>query len=251
MSLTRIDFNIFRGNEASLVTSSFAALNPTQEAGSLVAAGATAAGTGIGSQVACRLSLEHFVDGVLGFFDKSKNGSSSKSEISLAVLEAAFKNSNTSVYSFGHKLAAGGRMSASLVGLVIHGSVFAAGRVGNGSAYLVRRGEIFPFFENSPETAATAPQRSYLGSQSVVAVELASIPAEANDFVFLCSERLSPANEARLGNVLVDGEDLDSPKLLRSACAQVFEAPEKVPFAMLIRTGPNTIYLKGAGRSAG
>lgn len=244
MALTRLDFHIFRGQEASLVTSSFAALNPTQRAGSLVVAGSTAASTSIGSQVACRLSLEHFVDGVLSFFDKANSNGSPSSEISLAVLEAAFKNSNSSVYSFGHKLAAGGRMSASLVGLVVHDNVLAAGRVGSGGAYLVRRGQLFPFFEPGAQNQASPASMSYLGAQSLVSVELASIPAEESDYIFLTSESLSSESEGLLCKQLSTPEMQQSLNPCTKLCDQLFENPSKVPFAMLMKTGPNTIYLR-------
>ena len=63
------------------------------------------------------------------------------------------KNANESVYSFGHKLAAGGRMASSLLGIVIEENTIAAGRVGAGSAYLYREGDLFSFFESSADSA--------------------------------------------------------------------------------------------------
>jgi serine/threonine protein phosphatase PrpC len=69
-------------------------------------------------------------------------------QISLRLLEYAFKNANHSVYTFGHKLAAGGKMAASLLGLALVNDVLTVGRVGDGIGYLVRNGHVFQFFQN-------------------------------------------------------------------------------------------------------
>src|SRR4051794_26630480 len=99
--LSRIDCHIFRGAEASIDTSSYIALNPTRKPGSLLIAASTAVRESIGSQVACRLALEHFVNGVLSFFEDGRHANQTGSdgvqdEISQEILEAAFKNANAS-----------------------------------------------------------------------------------------------------------------------------------------------------------
>src|SRR5436190_1494747 len=100
MSLTHIDCFIFRGNGAPSDSSSFVAVNPRHVPGSLVVANALAARESISSQVACKLALEHFLDGVLDYYSggPENNGATSSikpkeypPEISLEVLEAAFK----------------------------------------------------------------------------------------------------------------------------------------------------------------
>lgn len=77
---------------------------------------------------------------------KNLGSGAAASVVSLELLEKAFKAADDSVYQFGHKLAAGGRLSTSLIGLVIEKNLIAAGRVGHGNAYLCREGEVFPFF---------------------------------------------------------------------------------------------------------
>lgn len=251
MGLTRLDCSFFRGGETSLQTSSYMALNPSRTPGSLVFAGAAAVKDSVSSQVACRLALDHYVSGVLEFFErlgaqKSKTEGSEeqheKLDTSLNALEAAFKNANTSVYNFGHKLAAGGRMAASLLGLVIQGTVIAAGRVGVGSAYLYRQGELFPFFENSDAQKNPESLQTFVGANSVVSVELASVPLEPSDLIVVFSSFLDAALEKNLTSLLSE-----VPMSTTQACdfvaKRLFEEPQHLAFGMTARLGPECIYL--------
>lgn len=240
MALTRIDCSIFRGPGASIDTSAYTVLNPSKKPGSLVVACSAAVREGIGSQVACKLSLEHFVGGVLGFFDKrtEKTHGAEGTELSVEVLEAAFKNANSSVYEFGHKLAAGGRMAACLLGVVVQGDVVAAGRAGGGTAYLYRAGELFPFFERRNDIK----EDSLVGSNSLVTVELASVPIEESDKILMFSKALDEVAEERLIEVL-----RDSPReysaIVDNVVNAVFRTGTDVTFAMSAQIGPNAIYL--------
>jgi hypothetical protein len=246
----------------------------------MVMAGAVAVRSSIGSQVACKLSLQHFVASVLDYFDPPKasdapsqvpetpsmlgarpglsEGSDSDAPVvSLELLEKAFKAANDSVYQFGHKLAAGGRLSTSLIGLVIEKNLIAAGRVGQGNAYLCREGEVFPFFETILDSrlgnAAQPGQLTdgYVGSQSMVSVELASVPLRPHDVIFLCAEPLDAFGERELYGVLDDlgvtySETAREPSTF--VCDQLvqslYPAASEIPFAMLAVVGPETIYLK-------
>ena len=237
MTLTRIDCQFYRG--AAAESASFAALNPARKPGSIVAAGSSAGRESLGGQVACKLALEHFVDGVLEFFDpagQSGNGG----DITLEVLESAFRRANSSVYQFGHQLAAGGRLAASLIGVVIQNSVVATGRVGSGSAYLYRAGELFPFFEQRSQGSEV-----FIGANSVVSVELASVPIEETDTIFVFSETLSVELESDLLDFL-DGADLRSSRLCSEVIGYLFPEIASVSFGMVLGVGPDTIYLSEA-----
>lgn len=211
--------------------------------------GACAAKNSIGSQVACKLSLEHFTEGVLEFFDRrdsqaGENGDRPLSgEVSQDVLEAAFKRANASVYDFGHKLAAGGRMAASLIGIVIEDSVIAAGRVGPWSAYLHRSGTLYPFFDEGKKEPETLD--GFVGAQSLVTVETASVPIEESDMIIVFSSMLDHEKEVELSKI-VEGINFSDLKPCQSLSAQLFPDAEKVAFAMLARIGPDAIYLSNA-----
>ncbi|MCB0334190.1 MAG: hypothetical protein KDD55_11860, partial [Bdellovibrionales bacterium] len=195
MSCTHLDSFTYRGANALVDTSSYVSFNPHGKAGNLVFAGARAVKQSIGSQVACKLSLEHFIEGILDYFGGGFSEEDfTEEEPSLRALEAAFKRANKSVYSFGHSLAAGGRMAAAFIGLVLEDDMIASGRVGNGSAYLYRAGELFPFFDSTGQEEG-AHQEGYLGTQSLVSVELASVATEPHDVLYVFSQELSEKEE--------------------------------------------------------
>lgn len=206
-------------------------------------AGAIAARESIGSQVACKLGLEHFVDGVLSYYSEIGDSAQGEGgEISLEVLEAAFRNANSSVYNFGHKLAAGGRLSASLLGVVLEDKTVAAGRVGEGVVYLFRNGELLPFFE---EARILKAAESYIGSNSMVSVELASIAVNEGDCLIVVPQQLPAEKELLLRERLHNGvQNTQNPSA--EICRCVYEDAFRVPFAMYARIGPETIYLAEA-----
>ncbi|MCB0318492.1 MAG: hypothetical protein KDD56_07020 [Bdellovibrionales bacterium] len=238
MSVTRIDCQIFRPDKARGDLSSYVAFNPSGMPGSFVVANAHAAREGIGAQVACKLSLEHFVDGVLEYF--SGEIGVPEGDISLAVLESAFKKANSSVYEFGHKLAAGGRLSASMLGIVVEDNTIAAGRVGTCSAYLFRENELFPFFETlDPKDIS---EDDFVGAKSLVTVELASVPVQAGDRIFAFSSVLTEINERKL-NSFAANMTLESMDECKNCVEAVFGDKPPESFSMVAEIGPNTIYL--------
>jgi serine/threonine protein phosphatase PrpC len=194
MSLTRIDCALLGGPVPGTDTSACVAVSPARLPGTLMFAGSSAARHSLGGQVAFKLGLEHFLEAGLEFFDKGGRAAApdDPSEETLQMLESAFRRANNSVYQFGHRLAAGGRLAASLLGIVIERDFVAAGRVGEGSAYLFRRGELFPFFE------LPKGDEQYIGSNSVVSVELASVPLEQHDRVLVFSRALTQGEEAEM-----------------------------------------------------
>src|SRR4051812_17335992 len=100
MPLTRVDCHYLNRNESvSGGASAFVVLNPVRRPGTIVAAGSTAHRENIGSQVACKLAIEHFVEGVLDRFSGGPEEDSTEagSELSVEVLEMAFRRANSSV----------------------------------------------------------------------------------------------------------------------------------------------------------
>ncbi|MEZ4753180.1 MAG: hypothetical protein R3A13_02590 [Bdellovibrionota bacterium] len=161
-------------------------------------------------------------------------------ELSLAVLESAFKKANNSVYEFGHKLAAGGRLSASMLGIVVEDNVIAAGRVGPCSAYLYREGELFPFFESvNPEDIS---EDDFVGAKSLVTVELASVPVQAEDRLFAFSSLLSEAQE-KLLTKFAESLDISAKDECQRCIEKVFTVKPPDSFSMTAEVGPETIYL--------
>ncbi|MFM1847537.1 MAG: hypothetical protein RL417_1011 [Pseudomonadota bacterium] len=246
MQPTKIDIFFYRGGNTATEDASYVAFNPSLTPGSLVAATSVTSRESISSQVASKMALERFVEGVLEFFasgaaDTKREG---EDERSLQILEAAFKKANSAVYQFGHKLAAGGRMSASLIGLVVEDECVAAGRAGRSSAYLARGASLFPFFDQPRDAGLNAQQarEQLVGAHSMVSVELASVTVEPNDVIVAFSEPLSEGDELRLRD-LVQGLDLRAKNPAEAIVRGLFGPEKRVAFALLAAIGPASIYL--------
>jgi hypothetical protein len=197
---------------------------------------------GLGSQVAVKLALEHFTQGAIEFLAQNATAVLPPDQLALEVIENSFRRANTAVYSFGHKLAAGGRMAAALQGLVIANRCIAAGRVGPGSAYLLRGQEIFPFFAISDEERQVPiqPERC-VGAQSLVSVELASVELEPGDLIVMVGRFLNFQEELLLQ---------DSAELLRQSAGNLIPILEDLfgpgwfgDYAGVVRVGEAAIYL--------
>lgn len=240
VSITRIDSDIYRGNQANIEQSSYVAINPNRTPGGFVFGGAKAARDSLGGQVACRLSLDSFSDSVLEFFylQSSKN----PDEFPLQVLENAFRAANTSVYQFGHSMAAGGRMASSLIGMVIYKGSVAVGRVGSPEAYLVREGECFPFFEQSTGQNITPTKNNFIGCNSLVQVELSSIAVLPGDVLLAFSSPLISERISEIGDFF-RGYDFVEALPASDLCKCVFPDLAQIHFAMVAHAGADTIYL--------
>ncbi|MCB0336661.1 MAG: hypothetical protein KDD62_10160 [Bdellovibrionales bacterium] len=245
MALTRIDCSFFRGKEAKKDTCSFVAFNPRKKPGSLVVAGSQAIRMGLSSQVACKLALEHFVAAILDSIESKDFDNGDAEEMGQALLEHSFRSANASVYEFGHQLAAGGRMAASVIGFVLEHDLASAGRVGPWTTYLWRDGELFPFFERNEIAGATTGEDGFLGSQSVVTVETASVPIESGDYLFVFSEKLSYGQEELLKE-LTAAAQVTKDFVTDIVFKKVFANQPALGLALCAQIGPDAIYLSEA-----
>jgi hypothetical protein len=261
MALTRIDCHLYRGEKAAHDVSSFIAFNPEMAPSRMVFAGASAARDSLGSQVAFRLALDYFLKGVEDSYTvQASTPQQTKSEESVVkVLEDAFRSANSSVYSFGHKLSAGGRMAASLLGVAIQDGRIATGRVGFGSVYLFRKNQLYPFFDapegeidkvgdaqEFPDIFSTR-KYSFLGTNSLVDVEMASVELQGDDVICAFSRPLTSLNETLLFEsleaLIADGFPLlaqEDPAA--RLCHDVFTEPETLSYALIASVGPDVIY---------
>ena len=256
MVFSKIYLNAFAGSQVRAEQSSFLSVNPTRKAGSALFVGSCAERAAIGGQVASKLALQHFLSGAEESLAQSP-GTAVVSDSTLSAMEAAFRTANTAVYEFGHKLSAGGRMAASVISVFIREGFISAGRVGKGVAYLARNGEVFPFFAQRPADQEAVT----VGSNSIVSVELASVPAEAGDVVLVFSDPIPAGEESDLGYIvsllLPKFDQLDdeiqagsivriSEKMDAKACERLTQQVfgDKTPaFSSIMAFGPDTLFL--------
>jgi hypothetical protein len=254
MALTKIDCQIYRSQGINPDRSLYAVLNPSREPGSLVAAGTIAARENIGGQVACRLALEHFLNVILELGEAPKQAFptlQAREDSCVDAIENAFRRANTSVYEFGHQLAAGGRMAASLIGFYISERVVAVGRAGNVSAYLLRAGEICPFFTDSHSAQRETGLREtgFIGENSVVTVELSSIVLREHDKLIAFPSLLSQEQLVRLKGV-ASRLGLGERVAIETLVAEIYPEHGELPFVLEAEIGPEVIYLGKAERAA-
>lgn len=241
----------YRGQDQSLETSNYVLFNPLGRPGCAVMAGSCAANDSIGSQVACGLALEHFTKSLQQYFIENERTVGDE-DYCLHALETAFRDANRNVYSFGHSLAAGGRMAAKFLALVylkdsVGNGTFCAGRVGTGSAYLHRDGELFPFFEPSYSSQRETTE-NYLGANSLVSVDLANVPVEEGDTVYLFSDPLDGMGEHELRSLAAE---MISPKVENPAVELtrfLYDVPTSVAFSFVLQVGKRGLFLPSEQR---
>jgi hypothetical protein len=238
MPLTKLDIGSYINSYGRDSFSSVCACNPTKEAGVIAVAGASAVREGIGSQVAVKLALESFIEGAIQGF-----GTATLSNPQDA-LEVAFRSSNSSVFDFGTKLAAGGRMAASMVAMIIARGAVAIGRVGSGSAYLVRAGEVYPFFEEGGDAIKNNDPAvgNFIGTQALVTVELASVELRGGDNIVLLSDVLEEGSQdslAALGRIQMHPDKMCEE--IVSESNNLKKSP--LQYGVSVVVGPEAIYL--------
>ena len=182
MSLTKINCFTYN-NPLSSKLSSNVTLNPLKKPGSFVMALSSPATSSLGAKVATKLALDHFVEGVLNYTSSIDNFDSRS--LSHNIVAQGFKNANRSVYDFGHKLSAGGRMKACLTTLAVANGVVSVAKVGNGNVYLHRDKNIYSFFDDNSNSFDN------VGENSRVSVEFSDIDLEKGDKVILFSRKLT------------------------------------------------------------
>lgn len=138
------------------------------------------------------MAIKHFVEAITSSKIQEPEG-----EEHVALLESAFNKANTGVYELGHKLSAGGRMSTSILAILVSENCIYAAKVGHGQAYLIRSGQSFPFF--ALEESGKVPQT--LGTNSIVSVEIATVDLSAGDTIAIFSDELKEQDQNELANL--------------------------------------------------
>lgn len=227
-SLTKISFSVALQEGGSGVVHS---LNPTMTPGVLFAAGVVPGRQELGGKLASTLAVE-------AFFSDVQERTIQELSTPQRCIESAFRRANTAVYEFGHKLAASGRMAASLIGLGVVDGEASAGRVGLCEAYLYRGYELFPFFESPPKE-----HEWYVGSSSLISVQLSSIQLQEFDTLILLGKPLSAALISPLLDFLEE-KDPSSQTFSETLLRELFTRELEQDFIATVSFGSKGIFLK-------
>ncbi len=233
MSLTKID--CFSYSQGISQTDNGIILNPLKLPGVITMAVSSPASNSLGAKVATQLALSHFVEGVLNFCDKVGNKASKT--LSHDIVSAGFKNSNRSVYDFGHKLAAGGRMKAFLTTVAVVNNVVSVAKVGGGDIYLYRNKHIYSFFGEDQMIDATN-----IGQNVKVSVEFSDIDLEAEDKIILFSKKLS-SKEFEICQRFINRVEYLNQDLLNKMILKIEEYGTKISSVMIAEFSEDTILL--------
>lgn len=240
LDITKIDCDLAGGTKSLGQNDLYTVFNPTLHPGCLAACFSKAAHQTMSGNIASRLALEHFVKAVSDALSKPSIEDSETRAV--MAMEFAFREANQSVYDFGHQLAAGGRLGAALIGLIIQDNVVAVGKSDAGSVYIVRHGEVVPFFIDEGRDNSFAG--NYVGAHSLVHVELSSLPLQSEDRLLAFSRTLETEEEAKLIDLL-QAEYLPPNGGANSILEKIFSKDvEDLPVLMTVAIGPEGIYLQ-------
>ena len=235
MSLTRIDCLTY--NEKSEQGFYEVIFNPLMVPGCAVIALSSPASRAIGSQVATQLALQYFVEGIMDFCKLNCKDNKSKN-LSHDLIASGLKNANRSVYDFGHKLSAGGRMKAFLTTLAISNNVASVARVGGGDVYLYRQNHLYSFFDDSQKEE----NNSNVGQNSLISVQFSDIDLEKNDKLILFPYSLSEKEIQICENYINKAKFLNQ-IIFDKMLAKILKENNDLKTSMLAQIGEDAIFL--------
>lgn len=112
-----------------------------------------------------------------------------------AFVREAFRSANAEVYAYSHRMGAGGTMGTLALFFAISAGKLCAGRAGDLSGYLIRRGTLAPLFGEEAPAASGGVLARFVGANTQVLVDLASAVLERDDLVLLSSKLLDPSQQ--------------------------------------------------------
>jgi len=138
----------------------------------------------ISSQIAVQMSIDAFIEKALETAEAPRDPSIS---ISSAIVREAFKEANTRVYQYAHRMGAGGTMGAVGAAGCYAGGRFTMARVGSFSGYLVRQRDCVPLFTSEEKPSAPGTLTRFVGANAQVLVDMATLEVSAGDLVAFTS----------------------------------------------------------------
>lgn len=237
MSLTRIDCLTYSSNSKQGFCEVI--FNPLMIPGCAVMALSSPATSALGSQVATQLALQYFVEGINDFCGANvENIKKSSKNLSHDIVASGLKNANRSVYDFGHKLSAGGRMKAFLTTLAISNNVASVAKVGGGDVYLYRQKHLYSFFDDSQKEENS----SNVGQNSIISVQFSDIDLEKNDKLLLFPYSLSE-KEIEICEKFINKADFLNQVIFDKLISKILKENEKIKTSMLVQIGEDSIFL--------
>lgn len=168
---------------------------------------------GLGSQIAVTMAR----DGVITEGPAAAASFAGTETEALEIVRSVFREANTRVYEYGHRMAAGGQVSAKGIVAVFDGERMSIGQAGECQSFLWRGGKLMPFFAESgtKERPSGGVLERFVGANAKILVDLATVKVRDGDVLVVTTLAPHP-DTARL----VEGA-LQETSSLREACAEL------------------------------
>ncbi len=174
-------------------------------------------GGGITAQIAVKMSVDAMVDQALSAVESPQ---ASEHPFASEIVRRSFKEANTQVYQYGHRIGAGGRISATGMLLAVADGRCTVGRVGDYQGFLLRGNKLSPLFEDLHATTSGPGALSrYIGANAQILVDLASVVVALGDRIVFCNFPVSESQHGELQDELTQNSELAL--LAQNACARL------------------------------
>ena len=141
----------------------------------------------LGSHIAVKMARDALVEEALAAAERPPEAGG----IALEVVRSVFREVNAKVYDYGHRMAAGGQVSAKALIASCDGQRVSIGQAGEYESFLRRGEKLMPFFDRSG-AAEVKQQRGgvlerFIGANSKILVDLASVAVREGDLIIVTS----------------------------------------------------------------
>ncbi len=150
----------------------------------------------ISSQIAVQMSIDAFVERAQ---ETAASPPDSSLPLASVIVREAFKEANTRVYQYAHRMGAGGTMGAVGAAACYHSGRFTMARVGPFAGYFLRKKETTLLFEQSEKQSAAGTLTRFIGANAQILVDMATLEISPGDLLaFTSLPDVSTAVAARL-----------------------------------------------------
>ncbi len=141
------------------------------------------------SQIAAQMSASSALAGVLS----SLEAAPTEDDVprATAIVRRGIKSANADVYSYAHKMGAGGKVGATGFLSCFAGSRCSIARVGSYGVYACREGRVLELFEAGParsESGQDGVLQRFIGANAQVLVDLISLELASEDAILFTSQ---------------------------------------------------------------
>lgn len=140
--------------------------------------------TNIRSQIAVKMALDAMISEAPARFEAGERPDQS---LALEIVRDVFREANSKVYEYSHRMGSGGQISAKGIVAVFDGNRVSIGQAGDYESYLWRGGKIVPFYERKDNVtlARGGVLERFIGANTKILVDLATVAVRKGDIIVI------------------------------------------------------------------